>query len=129
MLPRSLLLSYAWRTSSINVYRLMNFLMAEHLARGGKANGKLKATYDQLVHAGITRRLINETIREAEHRGLIRVTRGGQRIATTFSLSWLPAADGQPPADEWRDYKGDKAPKPDNHGARQSHGKRDGVLH
>lgn len=114
MLPRALLISDAWQTASINVYRLMNFLMAEHLARGGKANGALKAPYGQLVHAGIGRRLINEAIREAEHRGLIRVARGGQRVATLFALTWLSTADGMPPSDGWRGYCGDPVPQRDN---------------
>jgi hypothetical protein len=113
MLPRSLLISDAWVTASVNVYRLLTYLMAEHLARGGKANGKLKAPYGQLVHAGIGRRLISEAIREAEHRGLVRVARGGQRVATKFAITWLSTADAQPPTDAWKDYEGDPVPMRD----------------
>ena len=48
MLPRSLIQSDAWRAAGINTRRFIDFLLLEHMAHGGKANGKLKAPGRQL---------------------------------------------------------------------------------
>jgi hypothetical protein len=48
MLPRSLIQSDAWRSAGINARRFVDFLLLEHMAHGGKENGKLKAPYRQL---------------------------------------------------------------------------------
>ena len=42
-LPRDLLESEAWRSLSVNAWRLLNFLMIEHMKHGGKGNGRLLA--------------------------------------------------------------------------------------
>ena len=93
MLNRELLLSPSWLLMSINCKRLIDFLFAEHLSKGGFENGHLKATYDQLASAGVARRLINRTISEAEAFGLIRVERGGRKGCvnhlSTFLLTFL----------------------------------------
>lgn len=79
MLTRELIQSPSWHGMSINCKKLLDFLFEEHLRKGGKENGKLMATYDQLVNAGISRRLVHRTISEAEVLALIRVERGGRR--------------------------------------------------
>ena len=79
MLSRELLASPAWQSLSINGRRLMDFLFLEHLAHGGYENGELHATYDQLVEAGIGRRLIKQTFDEIEVLGLAEIERGGRR--------------------------------------------------
>ena len=107
-LRRSLLTSAAWTMMSVNCFRLMNFLMAEHLSKGGKENGNLRATYDQLVERGIPRRLVHRTIDEAEALGLIRAVRGGRRgftnHMTDYTITYLPCRRGNywaDPTDDW----------------------------
>ena len=93
MLQRDLLCSPSWRQMSINCKRLIDFLLEEHLSKGGRENGALKATYDQLVATGISRRLIHKTISEAEDLGLIRAERGGRRGCanhiSTFTVTFV----------------------------------------
>ena len=92
MCTRELIDSPSWRRMSINCKRLIDFLMSEHLSKGGRENGDLKATYDQLVAAGISRRYVNRTISEAEDLGLLWVERGGRRgcvnDVSTFTLTF-----------------------------------------
>jgi hypothetical protein len=103
-LPRDLLASDAWRSLSVNGRRLLDFLMLEQLRHGGKANGRIKAPYRQLVDFGIGDHLVAPAIRETEELGLIECHHGGMRVATTFALAWLPLADGKLAAGAWRDY-------------------------
>jgi hypothetical protein len=111
-LNRSLLKSLSWQRMSVNCRRLVDFLMLEHLGKGGKHNGELFATYDQLVASGISRRLIHPTLSEAEHLGLIRVERGRRRGCTNhhskFLVTFLPLyKDGKfmNPLDDWKEVK------------------------
>lgn len=78
-LTLELLYSPAWRARSINCIRLIDFLIIRHLQHGGSENGRLVATYDDLVAFGIGRRLIQKSMSEAEALGLIEVHRGGRR--------------------------------------------------
>ena len=71
-----LLRSPAWRGQSINCRRLIEFLEIEYMQHNGYENGNLKATYDQLVDFGISRKLIHQSIVEAEERGLVEVMFG-----------------------------------------------------
>jgi hypothetical protein len=103
-LTRDLLRSDAWRTASINARRAIEFLLLEHMAKGGKHNGKLKAPYRQLVAFGVGSRLIADHLREAEELGLIDCFKGGMRVATQYAIGWLPLHDGTPAADRWREY-------------------------
>jgi hypothetical protein len=105
MLPRSLVTSHAWRAASINARRLLDFLMAEHLAHGGKANGQLKAPRQQLKRFGIGARHISGAINEAEELGLIECHRGGMRVATEYALTWMPLHDKTPPTERWREFR------------------------
>lgn len=113
-----LLRSPAWRGQSINCHRLVEFLMAEHMAHAGLENGYLLATYDQLVEWGIGRRLIHSAIGEAERRGLAEVERGGRKgftetALTRFRLTFLKAKRFNPDGskyyitstNEWRRYR------------------------
>lgn len=104
-LTRELLSSDAWRSAGINARRLVDFLLIEHMGSAGKANGKLKAPHRQLVTFGIGPKYVADAIREAESIGLVECHRGGMRVATTFSLTWLPEHDGTPAADQWRAYR------------------------
>jgi hypothetical protein len=91
---------------SINCKRLIDCLIEEHLSKGGRENGSLIATYDQLVAAGIARRLIHRTISEAEALGLTRVERGGRKgfvnHLSTFTLTFLPTHSKGGSKDYWR---------------------------
>jgi hypothetical protein len=90
MLPRSLIQSDAWRSAGINTRRFVDFLLLEHMAHGGKENGKLKAPYGQLEQFNINARFVSEAIAEAEKLGLVDCHRGGMRVATTYTINWLP---------------------------------------
>lgn len=112
------LASMAWRARSVNAMRLLEFLELEHMNHGGKENGRLKAPYAQLVDFGISRRLINPAITEAEALGLLRVERGQlrgrqMRADSLYRLTYLPfsqqdRATGSTvwcsPTDEWKRY-------------------------
>ena len=86
------------------------------MKHGGVENGSLVAPYNQLEEFGIGRRLINNSIIEAERRGLINVERGGRRGVVLTELSrfrltyyWTRLRvqglwDWYPPTDNWRKY-------------------------
>jgi len=57
------------------------------------------------VQSGIGLRLITDAINEAEEFGLVDCRRGGQRVATTYTLTWLPLHDGAPASNRWRAYQ------------------------
>ena len=105
MLRKELLASDAWRSLSINARRFLDFLMLEHLAHGGKENGNLKAPSRQLYAFGIGAHQLTAAIFEAEQTGLVDCHRGGMRVATDYSLTWLPLHDGSPATDRWREYR------------------------
>jgi hypothetical protein len=105
MLPRELLRSDAWRSQGINTRRFIDFLMLEHLAHGGAENGKLKAPYRQLEAFGVGARYCADAIRGAEDLGLADCCRGGLRVATTCTLTWLPLHDGATATNRWRSYR------------------------
>ena len=95
---RELLASAGWRARSINCGRLIDFLLIEHMNHGGRENGELMATYDQLEAFGIGRRLVHAAMSEAERLGLISVERGGRRgfalnHASRLRLTWLPGKE------------------------------------
>jgi hypothetical protein len=105
-LTRELLRSDAWRNRGINCARLLDFLMIEHMNHAGTENGKLAATYDQLVVYGLTRSEIRSAIEEAETLGLLRFKRGGRWAGTNqpsrYRLTFLPSRDHLPPTNEWK---------------------------
>lgn len=100
-----LLASDAMRTMSGKARKVLNFLMLEHMAKGGKKNGKLKATHRQLAAAGISEHYVKAAIDECEELGLIECGRGGMRVATIYALTWLPLHDGTPASNQWRTYR------------------------
>jgi hypothetical protein len=99
--------SDAWRTSSANVNcgRFINFLLVEFMQHRGLNNGKIKAPYQDLEQIGIGLRLICPAIALAESVGLVDCHRGGMRVATTYTLNWLPLPDGTPPNNLWKKYR------------------------
>jgi hypothetical protein len=99
---RALLQSAPWQAQSINCRRLIEFLQLEHMRHGGTANGKLKAPRRQLSAFGIGEHFISDAIHEGETLGLIDVCRGRRRLASTYTLTWLPLHDGTPASNRWR---------------------------
>jgi hypothetical protein len=97
--------SDAWRSAGINTRRFIDFLMVEIMHNGGRRNGRLKAPYQQLEQIGIPACLVASAIREAEELGLVDCHRGGMRVATAYTLTWLPLHDGMPPTVQWRGYR------------------------
>ena len=72
----------------------------------GTENGRLMATYDQLSDYGLSRRLVSETVREAEILGLIRVNHGG-RLAdsnqpSTYRLTFYADHNFNPATNQWK---------------------------
>ena len=111
-LTAEMLASDAWRSLSVNARRLLEFLMIEHTNHGGAENGALKAPYEQLERFGMSANLIASAIREVELHGLVACERHGMRIVSTYRLTWLPDRDGNPPTNNWRQFKNQKsAPK------------------
>jgi len=126
-LTRELLCSDAWRSLSGNGRRFIDFLLLEHMRKGGKDNGKLKAPYRQLVAFGIGSRLLPSYIREAEDLGLVDCYRGGMRVATGYAIGWFPLHDGTPATNRWKHYRNSDLtmlpqPKPRNLPAKVSAG-------
>ena len=110
---RELLASDAWRSLGINGRRVIDFLQLEHMGKAGGANGHLKAPHRQLEAFGIGKRHIASAIRKAEKVGLVDCHRGGMKVATTYTLTWLPLHDGTPASNRWRLYRNPKlAPLP-----------------
>lgn len=101
-----LLCSPAWKAMSINTRRLIDFLEVEHRNHAGRENGNLMATYDQLVDFGLSRRIINAAVDEAEFLGLIRIVRGGRWADTnrpsTYRLTFYADKRRSPATNEWK---------------------------
>ncbi len=120
-MTRELLCSPAWRSMSVNAHRLVDFLLVEHCNHAGKHNGHLKATYDQLVEWGLSRRLIRDAVEESEFLGLLKFERGGRwamtNMPSVYKLTFFPDAEGAPATNEWkgktaeaiREWKKDRA--------------------
>ena len=97
--------SDAWRSLGINSRRFVEFLLLEHMAKGGQQNGKLKAPDRQLREFGVDARYVAGAIREAEELGLVDCLRSGMRVATLYRLTWLEGHDGTPATNQWRTYR------------------------
>ena len=99
-LPRQLVISAAWRATSLNARHMLDHLIEEHLSHGGKRNGCLLAPrrqLEQLMH----RNAVTNTINELQRLGLIDLKSGLGRKPSTYALTWLHHADGSPPTDRW----------------------------
>jgi len=85
--------------------KVIDFLLLEHMGKGGQHNGKLKATHRQLTSSGIASYHVKAAIDQCERLGLVDARRGGMRVATTYAITWLPLHDGTPASNRWRDFK------------------------
>jgi hypothetical protein len=96
MLHREVANSFAWRAASLGCHRFIWRLCEEHMAQGGKENGNLIATYENLLDYGIpSRSTIAEAQREAVALGLVvlgKCGRGGNaenREAHRWGLAFI----------------------------------------
>jgi hypothetical protein len=71
--------SPAWRALSLSARRLLDFLDIENRRHGGKRNGELIATFEQLCRYGMDRHAIAPAIREAVALGFLVTTRRERR--------------------------------------------------
>lgn len=100
-----MLRSPAWRALSLSARRLLDRLEIEHADHGGKENGRLPVTYEDLVRYGIERHAIAPAIREAVALGFLEITEQGRagnaeyRRPNFFRLTYLPTKYS--PTDEW----------------------------
>lgn len=105
---REMLQSPAWRTLSLGARRLLDRIELEHLAHGGKDNGKLPVTFDQFVDYGIHRHAIAPGMRECSALGMLEITRQGCagnaefRSPNQFRITYLPSMGTIQPTNEWR---------------------------
>ena len=97
-LPRDLLESDAFGAIGSVSFRLLRFLMIEHMRHGGKRNGFLLAPRRQLVEAGIRPHDISAAIEELRRLGIIDCRPGTGRRPSVYALTWLPLSDGTGPA-------------------------------
>lgn len=89
-LMRHVLESDGWRRLGINARRFIDFLMIEHMRKGGQQNGLLLAPRRELCEFGIGEHYVSDAISEAESAGLVVCTRGVGRRPSLYALTWLP---------------------------------------
>jgi hypothetical protein len=89
----------------VNARRFIEFLLLEHMAKGGQQNGKIKAPARQLHDFGIGEHYVTGAINQAEEVGLVDCRRQGVRAATLYGLTWMESHDGTRATNRWRDYR------------------------
>lgn len=104
---RELLESEAWGAMSINARRVLDALLLDHMAHAGCENGRLCATYDQLVQNGVGRRHVRAAFQELDFLGLVKLTErggryGGTRYPSMYRLTFYTHADGTPATNDWK---------------------------
>ncbi|KZK76156.1 hypothetical protein PsAD46_05413 [Pseudovibrio sp. Ad46] len=101
-----LLESETYRSLSINARKVLDRLKIEHIAHGGKENGKRKVTHLQFAEYGVGRNRIADAIDELAYVGLIAVNRGragkGTGHPNEFRLTWIGDWEGNPATNEWK---------------------------
>ena len=83
---QGLLTSDAWQCLSVNARKVVDRVLVEHMAHAGFENGNLMVTHEDFVRYGVTRRLVTQSIDEAEFLGLLKAKRGGK---STSSGTWM----------------------------------------
>jgi hypothetical protein len=119
--------SDAWRGMSRYCFRFVAFLMLEYMNHAGRENGRLQATFTQLVAFGISRRKIEPAINEAVQHGLVAVERRGGlygadqcRTTSLYRLTWIGCVNpAREATNEWKRYKR-KIISPVPHGGTES---------
>ena len=114
-LTTELLSSEAWRSMSINCYKLIFHLLIEHSNHAGRENGRLLSTYGQLQDYGLTRNKIRSVIEEAEFLGLIKHKRGRKVVAlnqpNSYRLTFYADDENGFATNEWKSMTKEKIEK------------------
>lgn len=116
-LTAAMLGSPTYQALDANGRRVLDFLMLEHLAHGGKENGNLAAPHRQLAAFGVTKDYVAPALDTLIRLGFVRRTFEGLRLADNgkparFALTWLPTkGDGflEPPTHDWKRVLGELA--------------------
>lgn len=104
---RSMLESPAWRVLSRGARQFLDRLAIEHMAHGGKENGTLPLTYQDLIDYGMSRNQIAPAEREVIALGFAECTargRGGNaehRAPNLWRITYVQNIGTQFPTDEW----------------------------
>jgi hypothetical protein len=105
--PRTIemLRSPAMRVLSLSGRRVLDRVEIELAQHGGKDNGKLPITYNDLIAFGVHDHAIGAGLRELEALGFVEIKRGIAGSAThrkpnLFRLTYRPA-NGNPETNEW----------------------------
>lgn len=126
-MPRGLMASDAWLSMTGRHLKIVSAIAEEHMRKGGRENGNLKATHRQLASLGIWPRDIAGLIRDLEAWGLIECQRAGMRSPIRYGLTWLPRGNGSAPSNAWRAYRAPKneesARETDGSAARETDGR------
>lgn len=110
-ITREMLQSPLWGALSISARRIMDALLLEHMAHGGRENGNLGCTYRQLEAYGVTKADIHPGLTELEICGFVRTTRQGFRMSgggecSRYAITWLVTFLNTPSAaiatNDWR---------------------------
>ena len=108
---RSMLESPAWKVLSRGARQFLDRLEIEHMAHGGKENGKLPLTYQDLIDYGMSRNQIAPAEREVVALGFAECTtrgRGGNaehRAPNLWRITYPQNIGPLLPTDEWARIK------------------------
>jgi hypothetical protein len=104
--------SPAWRGLPHNARRVLDRLELQHMREAGCQNGKLVATYDDLVDAGIRRSSCRLAVEQAVALGFLKITRRGYavkgvaKVPSTYGLTYVLSQGKSPaqPTNEWERF-------------------------
>jgi hypothetical protein len=111
--PIRMLESPAYRVLSLGAHRVLARIEVELAHHGGRDNGKLPVTFDQLVEYGLDRHAIAPATRELEALGFIEMTERGRagnaewRRPNKFRLTYSYVERAKP-TNEWERIKTDE---------------------
>jgi hypothetical protein len=110
----TLVVSPPWRLRPKPLMTILERLEVEHMRHAGKENGNLCVSYDQLVEAGVSRKMIRAAENAGEALGLLAVKpsetlQGNIRGASEYRLTYVPEKGRRAPSDEWLDVSREKA--------------------
>src|SRR5262245_13126676 len=105
---REMIGSPAYRALSLQGRKVIRRLELEHMAHGGRDNGKLPCRYQDFISYGCRRHGLSAALIEVEALGFTKTMSLGTRAygnvpgkASTFLLTYLPTADG-PSTNDWK---------------------------
>lgn len=105
---RDVLESYPHAAMPLRCHKVLDRIKIEHLAHGGRENGRLPVTFDDFERYGVDRKWIRRAINELVELGFIRITELGRagnaefRTPSLYRLTFVHAHDDSPPTDEWK---------------------------